>query len=530
MPVSEQTTVNSHTGNGVTDTFAYQFRIFVDSDLVVTVDDIVQTLTTDYTVTGAGDDDGGTVVFVIPPLDTTAVVIFRDIPLTRDTDLIQNGGILAQTSDDDADRGVMLTQQNARELGRSIKLPISETDDKVINETPAERANKVLAFDGGGAPVAKAVTDLTSILSTIGDGLDLDAGDLSIIIPTLRAGAAGTANAMTATVTPAPVALVDGLRVQIISRGANTITNPTLDLNSFGAKTIIKGHLATPLVLGDIPGLESVIDLVYSPRFDAWRLVNPQGGAVITTIQSGQYLYATGAGPVNAMTAAFTPTLLVLTEGMEAVAKVNLANTIVAPTVEFDGLGPLTVTREDGTALLVGDMPLGHYAELRYDGTDLLLLNPAAEIPVGYILIRDEKASGVDSGTFTQDVWQTRDLNVEVADAGAFASVAANQVTLAAGTYRFRAVAMAFDVNAHRARLQNITDAATVEVGVNAAASPANDANTGAVVMGKFTITASKVFELQHICSTTAATEGFGRTQSFGVVNVYASIEFFKEV
>ncbi len=45
--------------------FPYTFPIFQDADLVVEVDGSVQTLTTDYTVTGEGDDTGGDVTFVV---------------------------------------------------------------------------------------------------------------------------------------------------------------------------------------------------------------------------------------------------------------------------------------------------------------------------------------------------------------------------------------------------------------------------------------------------------------------------------
>ena len=78
--------------------------------------------------------------------------------------------------------------------------------------------------------------------------------------------------------------------------------------------------------------------------------------------------------------------------------------------------------------------------ELNEVGEDLQYLKSALD---GYILIRDEKASGTTGGTFTSGAWQTRDLNTEVVDTGNHASVATNQITLAAGTYRFRIVAPA---------------------------------------------------------------------------------------
>ena len=59
MTVSTEVDHNEYTGNGVTTTFPYTFRIFQKSDLVVQVVDLdeniaVLALDTDYIVTGAG--------------------------------------------------------------------------------------------------------------------------------------------------------------------------------------------------------------------------------------------------------------------------------------------------------------------------------------------------------------------------------------------------------------------------------------------------------------------------------------------
>ncbi|EPD6229694.1 hypothetical protein ACSQ4I_004744, partial [Escherichia coli] len=59
MTVSTEVDHNEYTGNGVTTTFPYTFRIFQKSDLVVQVVDLNENITelildTDYIVTGAG--------------------------------------------------------------------------------------------------------------------------------------------------------------------------------------------------------------------------------------------------------------------------------------------------------------------------------------------------------------------------------------------------------------------------------------------------------------------------------------------
>lgn len=146
-----------------------------------------------------------------------------------------------------------------------------------------------------------------------------------------------------------------------------------------------------------------------------------------------------------------------------------------------------------------------------------------------YILIEDQKASGTEGGTFTSGAWQTRDLNTIVSDTGGHSSLASNQITLAAGTYRFKGGGQAARVNTHKLRLQNITDATTIKIGVNERSDSGTSIINKSLLQGKFTINTSKVLELQHRSFTTGVTFGFGNAASFGVVEIYSFIELFKE-
>jgi len=144
-----------------------------------------------------------------------------------------------------------------------------------------------------------------------------------------------------------------------------------------------------------------------------------------------------------------------------------------------------------------------------------------------YAHLRDEKSDGTAGGTFTQDAWQTRDLNTKVTDEIGI-TLSSNQFTLPAGTYRFRARGQADRVGFHRMRLQNITDASTIIVGSSHSVPGGIAAVFDAALEGQFTISASKTFELQHRCLSTFGTSGFGLANSFGTAEVYASIELFK--
>jgi hypothetical protein len=143
-----------------------------------------------------------------------------------------------------------------------------------------------------------------------------------------------------------------------------------------------------------------------------------------------------------------------------------------------------------------------------------------------YILIRDIKAAGVDGGTFTSGAWRTRDLTEESSDVGGHAGLGANRITLAAGTYEFEVTAPAGLVGSHQVRLYNISDASIVTSGsvmYNGVACV-----TRSEACGRFTITSPKVFEVQHRCSSTQATTGFGKACNFGSWEQYTIAKFWK--
>lgn len=205
----------------------------------------------------------------------------------------------------------------------------------------------------------------------------------------------------------------------------------------------------------------------------------------------------------------------------------------------FDALSPVT-TRGD---LIVRDAAnnvrkaIGALnTVLTSDGSDpqwaavsaAMLAAALARLSGDYILIREEQASGTAGGTFTLGAWRTRALNTEASDVGGFAAVAASQVTLQAGTYRFRAMALAYKVDNHKVRLRNITTGTDIALGTNARSAAADACMTASEVSGRFTLAGPTVLELQHQSSATEATDGFGVAASLGV-EVYAQIEFWKE-
>ena len=194
MPVQAATRVNRSTGNGVTTVFPYTFKLISQSHIRVTVDGVVKTIATDYTVSGVGDAGGGNVTFTSAPANLAAVVLSGSAPYSRSTDYVRNGSFQEETVDNDFDLAVILMQQLDERQGRAIAIPIDDaTGTDVELPVAADRASKYLAFDADGNPVATSGTSSVIVVSTFAETL-LDDADAAAMRATLGAFASAGGN------------------------------------------------------------------------------------------------------------------------------------------------------------------------------------------------------------------------------------------------------------------------------------------------------------------------------------------------
>ena len=127
MTVTNSISRAEYDGNDSATEFGYGFKIFNDADLRVSLlEGEVETaliLDTDYSVTGAGSDSGGNVVFSTPPATGQIVLIIREIEITQRTDLRNQGAYFPETVEDELDRSRMIDQQMSDDIRRSIRVP-----------------------------------------------------------------------------------------------------------------------------------------------------------------------------------------------------------------------------------------------------------------------------------------------------------------------------------------------------------------------------------------------------------------------
>jgi len=153
---------------------------------------------------------------------------------------------------------------------------------------------------------------------------------------------------------------------------------------------------------------------------------------------------------------------------------------------------------------------------------------PPAAFSRQFLHVQDQKANGVDGGTFTSGVERTRDLNTVITNEIIGASLSSNQIALSTGTYYIEASAPAVQVREHRIKLRNISTSLDLLIGSAERMDSASSTSTLSFLSGRFALTMAGALEVQHRCTTTAAATGFGISNGFGSHEVYTDIRIWK--
>lgn len=164
MTVSSETTRVQYACNGATISFAYPFRIFADSDLLVIRSDAAGNetafvLNSDYTVTGAGDAGGGSITIIdnaLPPDPASKVpsgyklTLMRNLAYTQAVDYGEGDAFPAESHELALDRLTMLVQQTKEQLDRALRVKRSSTLTTPIAD---EGAGYYLRWNAAGTAV-----------------------------------------------------------------------------------------------------------------------------------------------------------------------------------------------------------------------------------------------------------------------------------------------------------------------------------------------------------------------------------------
>lgn len=229
---SEVRKAGPYDGNDVTTSFPFSFKVFSADDVVVVLTDpagIETTLTgsgTDYSVTLNADQDtapGGTVEKVSALATDYLLTITSSVPNLQPLDLTNQGGFYPKVINAALDRLTILAQQNAEQIGRSVKVPISSsvTPDSLIAQ---------LTQDAATAAAAASSASASETAAAASEG---------------AAAGSATAAAASATAADASEAAAAASESAAATSGTNAANSATAASNSATTATTQAGNAAT---------------------------------------------------------------------------------------------------------------------------------------------------------------------------------------------------------------------------------------------------------------------------------------------
>lgn len=150
------------------------------------------------------------------------------------------------------------------------------------------------------------------------------------------------------------------------------------------------------------------------------------------------------------------------------------------------------------------------------------------------VIIEDQKSSGTNGGSASEDVWTTRTLNTLYRNQGSLATLSSNQFTLPPGTYYITAKSPFYYLGGTaRIRLYNVTDSSVERLGYNGqmsgGTSPDRPDTTYLTLDAIVTITGTKAFRIEYYVDNFArtTTENLGFATGLGT-ELYTNVSIWR--
>lgn len=150
----------SYAGNGSSTVFSFPYYFLLTTDLVVILrqdsdgTEVTQTITTHYTVSGAGNSAGGSVTMLTAPASGYTLTIYRDPTATQGLDLVENDPLPAEEVEKAFDKTTMLIQRINDLRDRSVTLTDGFAGTFDPSLPPLIEASKLLGVNAGATAFA----------------------------------------------------------------------------------------------------------------------------------------------------------------------------------------------------------------------------------------------------------------------------------------------------------------------------------------------------------------------------------------
>ncbi len=230
MTVATEPSQIEYIGNAATTVFPMGFRFIDDAHITVTVqldgedEAVAQVLDTDFTLTGAGLESSGTVVFEEAPAAGASVIITRDTPMTQPVTFA--APFSPEVHEAAMDRTAMVDQELARKLDE-----LEAVVEALDLESNAYLVDLLEALTETVEALAAVVAGLVGVISGTAE-------DLSIVPDVLL-------NATPALLLSHSLTVPDGGRTVLLEAAGSLYTVGAFTFGAFGFYIKVNGGAAS---------------------------------------------------------------------------------------------------------------------------------------------------------------------------------------------------------------------------------------------------------------------------------------------
>ncbi len=183
MTISTTDVFERYDGDDSTTVFPIGFKWTDDAHIQVTLRDVndvevAWTQGTQYSLSGVGNDNGGTLSVIVDPIDYTpatgeVLLIELNVPNTQGVALPLGGEFPSPEVEKALDLLTQQVGQLIRDFERSFRVPTTDSQigENTLYPIDTERAGKLLGFDANGKPAAVVTSPPTAVISTFWENI-----------------------------------------------------------------------------------------------------------------------------------------------------------------------------------------------------------------------------------------------------------------------------------------------------------------------------------------------------------------------
>jgi len=143
----------SYNGDGITVTFTVPWLFYANTDLLVVLGGVIQALSSQYNVTGAGLGSGSVTFIAAPPVGSGNVQIILNDPITQVAEFVDGTAFPSETMNEALDRSVQISSRLQDQISRALRAPDGDQNPGLLLPPAAQRALQYQAYDANGNSV-----------------------------------------------------------------------------------------------------------------------------------------------------------------------------------------------------------------------------------------------------------------------------------------------------------------------------------------------------------------------------------------